>query len=68
MADSHEQRIKEIQEKLNLMQVNEGTKLESLVGRIDELESFINKSLQEKFENLELAGANLSNSLLMSRE
>ena len=55
VADSHEQRIKEIQEKLNLMQVNEGTKLESLVGRIDELESFVNKSLQEKFENLELA-------------
>ena len=55
VADSHEQRIKEIQEKLNAMQVNEGTKMESLVSRIDELESFVNKSLQDKFENLEVA-------------
>jgi len=55
VADSHEQRIKEIQEKLNAMQVNEGTKMESLVGRIDELESFVKKSLQEKFESLEVA-------------
>ena len=68
VADSHEQRIKEIQEKLNSMQVNEGTKIQGLVGRIDELELFVNNSLQEKFENLETAAARKFEQLIIDVE
>ena len=42
--------------------------MESLVSRFDELESFVNKSLQDKFENLDGGRRKFGNSPSMSRE